>query len=339
MLGATGLVGQRLVARLGSHPIFEPVAVAASEDRAGTPYDEAVTWRINEPLPDSLTDLELDVAEPGTLSGDPDLVLSALPGGVAEELEPAFARDGTFVCSNASPERMADDVPLIIPEINEGHLDLIEHQRSQRGWSGALIKNPNCMTTTITLPLAALLDFGIEHAAIVSMQAISGAGTGGVHGVDIVDNVLPDIPGEADKLATEPHKLLGTLDSEGIEPRSFTVDAACHRVPVIDGHMATCFITVEDAVSTETIQSAFEGYPGVDLPSAPDQPIQVVDEPRRPQPRYDRDAGAGMAVTVGPVEIDGPRIGYTCLAHNTVRGAAGACLLAAESAAEAGYLG
>lgn len=337
VLGGTGLVGQRLLARLDDHPWFEVAAVAASDDRVGAPYGESVTWRIDEPLPSSVARLTLDAADPGSLSGLPPVVLSALPGSVAAEVEAAFAEAGTLVCSNASARRMAPDVPLIIPEINRDHLSLLSTQSRERGWSGSLVKNPNCMTATITIPLAALKPFEPRSATVVTLQAISGAGTGGVHGIDIVDNVLPDIPGEAEKLATEPTKLLADLDGETLDPYQLEVDAACHRVPVVDGHMATCFVELGTAPTSNEVRAALDGFDGVDLPLAPRQPITVIDEPRRPQPRYDRDTEDGMGVAVGPIHLEGSRLRFTCLAHNTVRGAAGACLLAAEAAVDAGY--
>lgn len=337
VLGASGLVGQRLLARLGDHPTFEPVSVAASDDRVGERYGDSVTWRIDEALPPAVADLRFDPADPDGLGGDPGLVLSALPGAVARDIEAAFAESGALVCSNASPGRMDDDVPLLIPELNADHLGLIEHQRDARGWAGALVKNPNCSTVTVALPLSALVDLGLEAATVVTMQAISGAGTAGVHGIDIVDNVLPDIPGEADKLADEPRKLLGSLADGAITPHPVAIDAACHRVPVIDGHLASCFVELGSETSASAVAAAFGAVPAVDLPSAPARPIHVIDAARRPQPRYDRDAGDGMAVAVGPIDVVGSRVRFTCLAHNTIRGAAGACLLAAEAAVDAGY--
>lgn len=338
ILGGTGLVGQRLIARLESHPWFDPVVVAASDPRLGERYGDTITWRIDEPMPASIADIRVDRADPDDLSTDVDLVLSALPGEVATEIETRFAEDGALVCSNASPGRMDPDVPLLIPEVNYDHLALIDQQRDARGWEGAIVKNANCMTTTVTLPFAGIDRFGLTTATVVSMQAISGAGTSGVHGIDIVDNVLPDIAGEADKLASEPQKLLGSLTADGIVHHTIEVDAACHRVPVTDGHLATCFVDVETAPTRESVIDALSSVPTVDLPSAPTDPITVIDEPRRPQPRYDRHVSDGMGVAVGPVAVAENRISFSCLAHNTVRGAAGACLLAAEAAVDAGYL-
>ncbi len=338
VLGATGLVGQRLLVRLENHPQFDVVAIAASEDRIGEPFEGSVPWRIDEPRPTSFDHLTFDKAAPGELTGDPPLVLSALPGSVATETEPAFAEAGVIVCSNASPLRMAEDVPLVIPEVNADHLSLIDEQRRSRGWDGAIIKNPNCMTTTIALPFAGLSDLGLDRATIVTMQAISGAGTGGVFGIDIVDNVLPDIPGEAPKLATEPRKLLGTVTAGQLTQHPISIDAACHRVPVLDGHFATCFVELDEAYPPSQVRAAIEGLEGVNLPSAPAQPITVIDEPRRPQPRIDRDLGAGMGVAVGPISVEQHRVSFSCLAHNTIRGAAGACLIAAEAAVDDGYL-
>ncbi len=338
VLGGTGLVGQQLLALLDDHPVFEPAAITARDTRAGDRYDESVTWRIDHELPDSIGALRLERSDPTAVSADVNLVLSALPGSVASDIEARFARSGAVVCSNASPQRMAADVPLIIPEINTDHLKLIDVQRERRDWSGALVKNPNCMSTTVSIPLWAISELGIESATIVTLQAISGAGTHGVNAIDIVDNVLPDIPGEAAKLSEEPQKILGAVEGDSIVPHAASIDAACHRVPVIDGHLATCFITVEEQTSASAVASKLSSAPAVDLPSAPERPIHVSEAGRRPQPRYDRDAGDGMAVSVGPVDVDESRIRFSCLAHNTIRGAAGACLLSAEAVVEQGYV-
>lgn len=337
VLGATGLVGQRLVARLSAHPEFDLACVTASDDRAGDRYGESVTWRIDEHLPEAAAALPLERTDASLVADQASVVLSALPSGVAAEVEPALAEAGALVCSNASVDRMAPDVPLIIPEINAEHLDLIDDQRNARDWSGALVKNPNCMSTTVSLPLSGLRRFGLESARMVTMQAISGAGTAGVNGVDIVDNVLPSIPGEADKLASEPRKLFGDLKGGTIELDPLTVEADCHRVPVVDGHLATVFAELTEAPTAEEAAAAMAGIDQVSHPTAPTTPVTVVDEPRRPQPRYDRDRADGMAVTVGPVSATSTGVRFTCLAHNTVRGAAGACLLAAEAAVAAGY--
>ncbi len=338
ILGATGLVGQRLVSLLDGHPQLEVVALAAGDERVGSTYAEEVTWRIDAPLPATSGQLTLDHAHPAELSGDPEVVLSALPGSVAREVEPVFAEAGTLVVSNASFDRMASDVPLIIPEVNAEHIHLIEHQREARGWDGALVKNPNCTAATITIPLAALGQFGIEQVRAVTMQAISGAGADGVMAIDAIDNVLPNIPGEADKLASEPAKLLGSYTGGRIEPAGLTVDAACHRVPVIDGHMASVWVDLDTSPEIDAVTEAFDTFSPVDLPSAPTQPIVRRQELRRPRPRYDRDEAGGMSVTVGPVRVDDSTVQFECLAHNTIRGAAGACLLAAELAIETGYV-
>lgn len=338
VLGGTGLVGQRLLALLDDHPLFKPASITASDERAGERYDESVIWRIDHDLSDSIGAIQLVRSDPAAVSTDVDLVLSALPGSVAADIETSFARSGAIVCSNASPLRLADDVPLVIPEINADHLKLIDIQREERGWDGAIVKNPNCMSTTVSLPMWAIADLGIERATIVTMQAISGAGTHGVNSIDIVDNILPDIPGEATKLSEEPLKILGTVEGGSIVPHEASIDAACHRVPVIDGHLATCFITVEEQTSASAVAEKLTSAPSVELPSAPERPILVTEAERRPQPRYDRNASDGMAVTVGPVDVDQSRIRFNCIAHNTIRGAAGACLLAAEAVVEQGYV-
>jgi aspartate-semialdehyde dehydrogenase len=288
------------------------------------------------------------VADLTVLDADADvpaqLVFSALPSTVAGPIEQRLAAAGHIVCSNASNHRMEPDVPLVIPEVNPDHLALITVQRRRRGWSGAIVTNPNCTSTPATMVLKPLLDtFGVRRMLLVSMQALSGAGYPGVPSYDIVDNVIPFIGGEEPKLEVEPQKMLGQLRDETIVPASFTTSAHCNRVPVLEGHLVCLSIELERKASSDeiaTVLSNFRGLPQeLRLPTAPEQPIIVRNEPDRPQPRRDRDAGRGMATVVGRIRpcslFD---IKLIALSHNTIRGAAGASILNAELMHAQGWL-
>jgi aspartate-semialdehyde dehydrogenase len=264
------------------------------------------------------------------------ILFSALPGELAGPVEEEMARAGYIVCSNASAHRMDPDVPLVIPEVNPDHIGLLTVQRRRRGWKGCIATNPNCTTTIMVMALAPLARrFGLRRVHAVSLQALSGAGYPGVPSLDIVDNALPYIGGEEDKVQSEPLKLLGTLEGDAVRPAAFVVSAQCNRVPVLEGHMVCVSLELERDASMEEIRQAWESFRGepqeLGLPSAPAQPIIYRPEPDRPQPRRDRDAGAGMAVTVGRLQ-DCPVLGkkFVVLGHNTVRGAAGGSLVLAE---------
>jgi len=341
VLGATGAVGQRFVQLLEGHPLFRVVALTGSERSAGKKYREVCRWVLDTPMPAAVADLTV-------LDADADvpaqLVFSALPSTVAGPIEQRLAAAGHIVCSNASNHRMEPDVPLVIPEVNPDHLALITVQRRRRGWSGAIVTNPNCTSTPATMVLKPLLDtFGVRRMLLVSMQALSGAGYPGVPSYDIVDNVIPFIGGEEPKLEVEPQKMLGQLRDETIVPASFTTSAHCNRVPVLEGHLVCLSIELERKASPDeitTILSHFRGLPQeLRLPTAPEQPIIVRNEPDRPQPRRDRDAGRGMATVVGRIRpcslFD---IKLIALSHNTIRGAAGASILNAELMHAQGWL-
>jgi len=341
VLGATGAVGQRFVQLLEGHPLFRVVALTGSERSAGKKYREVCRWVLDTPMPAAVADLTV-------LDADADvpaqLVFSALPSTVAGPIEQRLAAAGHIVCSNASNHRMEPDVPLVIPEVNPDHLALITVQRRRRGWSGAIVTNPNCTSTPATMVLKPLLDtFGVQRMLLVSMQALSGAGYPGVPSYDIVDNVIPFIGGEEPKLEVEPQKMLGQLRDETIVPASFTTSAHCNRVPVLEGHLVCLSIELERKASSDeiaTVLSNFRGLPQeLRLPTAPEQPIIVRNEPDRPQPRRDRDAGRGMATVVGRIRpcslFD---IKLIALSHNTIRGAAGASILNAELMHAQGWL-
>lgn len=333
VLGATGTVGQKFVRLLADHPWFELTALAASATSAGRPYGEVVRWREGVPLPDRLASM---VVQPSTPPLEATVVFSALDADIAQDIEQAFARAGAVVVTNTRVHRMDPDVPLMVPEVNAQHADLLELQRKNRRWRGAILANPNCSTAALALALAPLhRAFRMEQAFVATMQAISGAGYPGVPSLDIVGNVIPFIGGEEEKMERETQKLLGTLGAQGVKPASFTLAAHCNRVPVVDGHLEVVSAafgkkpTPEQAMDT---MRRFQG-PGVvpKLPSSPQHPLEVEVRPDRPQTRLDVDRGHGMTVTVGrvrPCNLFDLR--FVLLGHNTIRGAAGAAVQIAE---------
>jgi aspartate-semialdehyde dehydrogenase len=347
VLGATGIVGQRFVSLLVDHPWFELEALTASPRSAGRPYAEASKWYLSEPLPEDVAELTVLETDPREVEreADVDLVFSALPSDVAKEVEPKFAEAGFAVASNASAYRMEEDVPLVIPEVNPDHLGLIDVQRDERGWDGFIVTNPNCSTIQMVLTLKPLMDeFGVEEVIVSTMQAVSGAGYAGVPSMAILDNIIPYIEGEEEKMETETLKILGELDGDRIEPADLTVSASCHRVPVLDGHTEAIFVSTTEEADPEEAAEALAGFRGIpqerDLPTAPERPVIVREEEDRPQPRFDREAGDGMSVVVGRIRRDPVLDGlkYVCVGHNAVRGAAGASVLNAELLVSEGYL-
>jgi len=339
ILGATGAVGQRLIQLLDPHPDFAIEALTASGDSEGKSYREAAKWRIDAPIPDSVADVEVTATTPEEVSDDVDLIFSSLPSSVGEAVEPAFCEAGYIVSSNSSNARNDDDVPLTIPEVNPDHLDLIEVQRDERGWDGALVKNPNCSTITMVPPLAALDELaGVERIEVATLQAVSGAGYSGVSSMEIIDNAIPYIGKEEGKMETESRKLLGTFDGAEVHWHDADVSASCNRIPTIDGHLENVWADTSEDVSPEEVGEAMTEYPSLSLPSSPDQLIEVFEEPDRPQPRLDRNLGDGMTVSVGGIQETTHGIQFNTLAHNTLRGAAGASILNGELLLENGYL-
>jgi aspartate-semialdehyde dehydrogenase len=342
ILGATGTVGQKFVRLLADHPWFEVAAVAASSASAGRSYGEATRWREAVPMPGKIA--QLTVAE-CTTPMPAQIAFSALDAEVAGPIEQACARAGALVVTNTRTHRLDPDVPLLIPEVNEDHLQLLDCQREARGWPGALLANPNCSTAALALALAPLhRAFTIERLFVSTMQAVSGAGYPGVPSLDIVGNVIPFIAGEEEKIERESRKILGTLNNGAIEPASFSSSVHANRVPVVDGHLATVSVEfrrrVDPVQATEALR-AFRGSPRVaGLPSSPMPPIEVDPRTDRPQPRLDLERGKGMAVTVGRVRscpvLD---LRLTVLGHNTIRGAAGQGVQIAELLVADGRVG
>jgi aspartate-semialdehyde dehydrogenase len=337
IVGATGAVGQRFVQLIDDHPEFEIAAVAASPESAGKSYREAAKWRVDTPIPEDVASLTVREASADALPDDLDLVFSSLPSSVAEEVEPGLCEAGYTVSSNSSNERLAEDVPLVVPEINAGHLDLLEIQRDRRGWDGALVKNPNCSTITMVPTLAPLREFGLNRVHVSTLQAVSGAGYSGVTSMEIIDNVLPHIGGEEDKMETETRKLLGDFDGAGIDWHDVTVSASCNRVATLDGHLENVWADLSEPVTPGTARDAMESVPSLDLPSSPEQLITVFEDPNRPQPRLDRMIADGMGIAAGGLKETPDGLQYDCLAHNTIRGAAGASLLNGELLLEDGW--
>ena len=333
VLGATGTVGQRFIQLLEGHPWFEVGALTGSERSAGRTYAESSRWVLDTPIPAAVRDMPI-LPEDANL--DTPLVFSALPSKTAGGIEARLAAAGHVVCSNASDHRMADDVPLLIPEVNPDHLDLIAIQRKNRGWSGAIVTNPNCTSTPPTMLLRPLIDaFGVDKLLLVSMQALSGAGYPGVPSYDSTENVVPYIGGEESKVELEPQKMLGTLRDGRVEPATFTTSAHCNRVPVLEGHLICLSIGFTRRPDLDELVATLSGFQALPqelkLPSAPAQPIVLRDEQDRPQPRRDRMIGNGMATVIGRVRAC-PLLDYklVALGHNTIRGAAGGSLLNAE---------
>jgi len=348
VLGATGVVGQRFVRRLAAHPWFVVRHLAASEKSAGRRYAEACDWRLGGEPYAGLGDLVLRGADPDAAPAP--VVFSALDTAPARDLEPRHAAAGTWVFSNASAFRMDEDVPLLVPEVNAAHLALVERQRTARGWSGAIVCNPNCTATVLVMALAPLAAaFGIEAVIVTSMQAVSGAGYPGVASLDILGNVVPFIRGEEEKLEAETRKMLGRFAAGAVEPAAIAVSAACNRVPVLDGHTEAVSVRLRGNPSPSAVEDALARWTGepqrLALPTAPARPLVVHQRPERPQPRLDlaeadpASAAAGMTVHVGRVRTC-PVLGVklTVLGHNAERGAAGASLLNAELAFAEGRL-
>jgi aspartate-semialdehyde dehydrogenase len=333
VLGATGAVGQTFIRLLAAHPWFDLQEVAASERSAGKPYAEAAKW-LEGPMPASVAGKVVLPCDPAHVRAP--IVFSALDAAAAGEVEPAFARAGRFVLSNAKNYRMEPDVPLVIPEVNGDHLAILAEQRRRRGWNGAIVTNANCAATVVAMALAPIqAAFGIRELFVTTMQAVSGAGYPGVPSLDILGNVIPYISDEEDKIERELPKLLGRFDGAAITPAALRVSAQANRVAVEHGHTACLAMSLERTASPEDAVAAmreWRGSPGVaGLPSAPAPPLVVSDDPARPQARRDVYTGGGMAVVVGRVRRD-PLLDLrmVALGHNTVRGAAGGSVLNAE---------
>ncbi len=330
ILGATGLVGQRFIQLLANHPYFEISTLAASQNSAGKLYKDAVTWRLSTAMPHSISDMLIEECKPTFRC---DYVFSALPSSVAGPIEDMFVNAGYTVFSNAASHRMDERVPLVVPEINWQHLSLTRSQNT----TGVIVTNPNCSTIGLVMALKPVADlFGIEEVHVVTMQALSGAGYPGVPSLDIMDNVLPHISSEEEKLTSEPLKILGSVDQlKGtIDFASFSIYAQCNRVPVVDGHLLSVFVKTKKKVSVSALIDAvsnFQPLKSFNLPSAPEKPLVYLPQIDAPQPRMHRDLGGGMTVSLGQlVQYSDCSLRFLALVHNTIRGAAGCAILNAE---------
>ncbi len=334
VLGATGAVGQTFIRLLAAHPWFELAEVAASERSVGKAYSEAAHW-IADHMPDDAARLSVLACDPDVVSAP--IVFSALDSSVAGDVEQAFARAGRMVLTNARNHRMDADVPLVIPEVNADHLQLLEAQRARRGWRGGIVANGNCAAIVLTMALTPLQRaFGIEKVFVATLQAVSGAGYPGVPTLDILGNVIPFIGGgEEEKIETETPKMLGMFRGGAIEHAPMRVSAQVHRVPVENGHTASMAITLGRRASPDDVLSVLAGWRSAiaerALPSAPRDPLVLCRQPDRPQPRHDAGRGGGMSVSIGRVRGDSiGDVRMVACGHNTVRGAAGASILNAE---------
>ena len=341
------MVGQRFVKLLSNHELFELTALAASERSAGKKYADAAHWSIEGDIPEEAAEMKVVRVDSGEIMSEfeVDLVFSALPSDVARKIEADFAEKGVPVISDASAYRMEDDVPVLIAEVNPEHLDLVKEQK-KRGWKSFIVTNPNCTTSVLALALKPLEEeFGVRSVIVSTMQALSGAGWTGVPSMAILDNVIPYIRNEEEKVEREALKILGKIDGSKVKPADFKISASCHRVNVLDGHLEAIFVELEEEAEPEEVAKAMRNFRGrpqeLHLPTAPDKPIIVREEPDRPQPRLDRNAGGGMSIVVGRIRKDPvlPRgVKFLALGHNTVRGAAGNAVLNAELALKEGYL-
>ncbi|MFW5914691.1 MAG: aspartate-semialdehyde dehydrogenase [Thermoplasmatota archaeon] len=346
VLGATGMIGQRFVQLLEDHPYFDISSLNASERSEGKTIKEVLKVKDHDFKEETLEGViqQIDVDR---IARECRIAFSGLPSDIARGVETELAERGVAVFSNASSHRMREDVPLLIPEVNPDHLDMIETQETWEG-GGFIVTNANCSTTGIALPLAALhRAFGLGMVSVSTYQAVSGAGYPGVSSLDILGNILPHIRGEEEKMEEEILKMLGTLEDGRVRPAGFDFLANCARVPVHDGHLESMTLTLEGGPDLEDIRSALSGFRAdpqeLELPTAPREPIMVMDEEDRPQPLLDSYAGEparakGMAVCVGRLRKKDTYYKLFALSHNTLRGGAGGSVLNAELAVSKGHL-
>jgi aspartate-semialdehyde dehydrogenase len=341
ILGGTGMVGQHFIRFLQGHPWFNLTWLGASDRSAGKKLKDATSWRLDGDIPSHAAEIVVSDSKPSAAA--PRLMFSAMDASVATEIERDFAQAGHVIVSNSRNHRMELDVPLIVPEVNPGHLALLHFQQKNRGWKGMIVTNPNCSTIVLTMALAPLTQFGIQKVIAATLQAVSGAGYPGVASMDILGNVVPFIGSEEEKMQQETQKILGTLANNSVTPLAAGVSAHCNRVAVVDGHLVTTSIAFSNKPSVADVQNAIEHFQSVPqqrkLPSAPLKPLSYLPQADRPQPRRDAMRENGMGVTVGRIrECPVLDIKLVACGHNTIRGAAGAAVLNAELMASEGFL-
>ncbi|OPJ62425.1 aspartate-semialdehyde dehydrogenase [Clostridium oryzae] len=350
VLGGTGFVGQRFVSILENHPYFKVVAIAASSRSAGKTYEEAVGdhWKLTNEMPESVKKIIVkDIYEIDEIKKEVDFVFCAvnMPKDEIKTLEEKYAKAEIPVISNNSANRMVEDIPMVIPEINNDHFKIIDAQKKRLGTKrGFIAVKPNCSIQSYVPALNALKKFGIETVVVSTYQAISGAGKTFKDWPEIIDNVIPFIGGEEEKSEKEPLKVWGKIEDNKIIPATTPViTTQCIRVPVADGHLASVFVKFTKKPSKEEILKAWADYSGrpqeLKLPSAPKQFLRYMEEENRPQTGLDRDYENGMGISIGRLRED-PVYDYkfVCLSHNTLRGAAGGAVLTAELLKAEGYL-
>ncbi len=340
VLGGTGMVGQHFIRFLQGHPWFKLTWLGASDRSAGKKLKDATSWRLDGEMPAETAEIVVSDSVPGKA---PKLVFSAMDASVATEIERAFARAGHVVVSNSRNHRMEADVPLIVPEVNPDHLQLLKRQQAERGWKGLIVTNPNCSTVTLTMGLAPMAKFGIKRVIVATMQAVSGAGYPGVASMDILGNVVPYIGSEEEKMEQETQKILGAFRNDEVVALQAKVSAHCNRVAVVDGHLVTTSVEFETKPAIADLQAAVENFKSIPqerkLPSAPARPVVYMPQQDRPQPRRDVGRDNGMAVYVGRLrECPVLDVKFLACGHNTIRGAAGAAVLNAELMASEGLL-
>ncbi len=348
ILGSSGMIGQRFAHMLNAHPYFEVMAYCASDRSEGKSL--AQVWRLSDvALDKSLGSKVIQITDPAALAkADVEVAFSGLPSDVAGPVEDACAEEGIAVFSNAASHRMEEDTPILIPEINPEHLASIEVQKKRRKKGGFVVTNANCSVTGLAIGLKPLVDkFGFRDINVATYQALSGAGYPGVSSLDILGNVTPYIKSEEEKMNAEGKKILGTYRSGKFVDSPVNILASCARVNVRDGHLEAVFVNHEKMPSEKEIIKALEEFTArpqsLRLPSAPERPIIVMNEPNRPQPLLDSDAGTpsrakGMAVTVGRIRVDKDCLRFYLLSHNTIRGGAGGSVLNAELAFKEGLI-
>ncbi len=342
VLGATGSVGQRFIQLLDDHPWFKVVALTGSTRSKGMSYGKACHWILDQAMPAWAEEMIIQESDPGIM--DIRIAFSALPSTAAQQVEPRFAQNGVMVCSNASAYRTAADVPILLPEVNPAHTALINRQRSERGWTGGIVTNSNCTSTGMSVALKALHDaFVVKRVFAVSLQAVSGAGLPGVPSIDILDNVIPYIGGEEEKVEREPLKMLGRYQDGEIEFAPISISAHTNRVAVSDGHILCLSVSLESKTTPAEAAQILTAYQAPEdsrnLPSTPRPVIAVRAEDDRPQPRLDRATGNGMTTVVGRLREDPIfDLKMVVLSHNTVRGAAGGSLYNAELLVRQGWI-